>query len=53
MKELRCIVIGIGGIGKVTVRHLAGQSWFQPVALVDVNPQALADGRELVTAVST
>ena len=47
MKELRCVVVGIGGIGTVILRHLAGQSWFQPVALVDVNPKALTDGRKM------
>ena len=48
MKELRCVLVGIGGVGKVILRHLIDQPWFHPVALVDVDPLALTDGRRLV-----
>jgi len=48
VKELRCMLVGIGGVGKVILRHLIGQPWFRPVAFVDVDPLALTDGRALI-----
>ncbi|MGN6759034.1 MAG: Gfo/Idh/MocA family protein [Thermomicrobiales bacterium] len=40
--ELRCIVVGMGGISKTMLRELAHKPWYRTVAVVDVRDEALA-----------
>ncbi len=41
-KTLRSIIIGMGGISRSMLRHLADKPWHEVAAVVDVNPEALA-----------
>ena len=41
----RCIAVGMGGIARVVVPGVARQPWAEIAGIVDVNPDALADGR--------
>lgn len=41
-KTIRSIIVGMGGISRTMLRHLADKPWHEVAAVVDVNPQALA-----------
>ena len=41
-KTIRSIIIGMGGISRSMLRHLAEKPWHELVAVVDVDAQALA-----------
>ena len=41
----RCLLVGVGGMGRALIRFLEQKPWFEPVGVVDLRGKALAEAQ--------
>jgi 1,5-anhydro-D-fructose reductase (1,5-anhydro-D-mannitol-forming) len=44
-ETMRCLLVGLGGMGQGLIRFLEQKPWFEPAGVVDVRPEAIDAGQ--------